>query len=365
MIKEGKIGVQEAISLIVITISIKGYFTSPSFVASILGPASWYMTLISSMVALIGFTVIYLLLKRFPNKGLIEAYEESLGGFFGFIFTIILFLYLLISTGVFLREFAETLKIYVLLLTPISFTIGIFLIIVASMCFCGLEGLARTARLFALGLLGGFLLVIVLASNNYDFHNLLPFWGYGPSKTALYGAARSSFYGEVAVLGIIANSLQGLSHLKKAGFTAVIISGLIIATALAATMAAFNYRTAEEVVSRMYELTRLIRIDGFWERLDPLFIFTWCIGTVIHVSFMLYCSISTYCKAFKIQDTRPVILPLTIVLFAITMLPNDFTTAIDYVKLFRQNGWIIYFGLPLVVLIIAVIRKKKGVQISA
>lgn len=362
MIKEGKIGVQEAISLIAITISVKVYFTSPAFVAKAIGTASWYMTLISAVTAMIGFTIVCMLLKRFPGKGLIEAFELSLGRTFGFVFSMTLILFILISTAVLIREFAEVLKVYSYPLTPPSLMIAIFLSSTAGVCFLGLESIARAAKLLGYFILAGFLIVVILAWNNYDYHYLFPILGHGVDKTVIYGVSRSSFYGEAITLGIIATSMQGLSHIKKAGYIALVISGLVIAIALLVSMMAFNYATAEEITSRMYTLARIIRIGGFLQRLDPIFLFTWCVGTLISASFLFYCTLSTYCKVFRIQDMRPTIIPSAIILFAAAMIPEDLTTVADIVHILRMYGWSIFFGLPLIALIIAIIRKKKGVS---
>lgn len=59
---------------------------------------------------------------------------------------------------------------------------------------------------------------------------------------------------------------------------------------------------------------------------------------------------------------RPTIIPSAIILFAAAMIPEDLTTVADIVHILRMYGWSIFFGLPLIALIIAIIRKKKGVS---
>src|SRR5659263_658599 len=86
LIKEGKFGPQEAISLITITIVTGGVFTGPSRRASYVGAATWYKTLISAATAALGFTFVYLLLKHFAGKHIVEIFEITLGRFLGFIF---------------------------------------------------------------------------------------------------------------------------------------------------------------------------------------------------------------------------------------------------------------------------------------
>lgn len=365
MIKEGKIGVQEAIFLIVITITVKAYFSSATFLAKAVGTASWYTTLISSATAILGFTAIYFLLKRFPGKDLIQVFELSLGRVMGFIFSMVLAVSLFIDAALILREFSEILKIYTMPLTPPSFVIGTFSIVMCGVCFMGLECLVRFSRLFGYFLLIGFLAVIILAWNNYDHHSLFPIMGYGLTKTISYGVSRSSFYGEVIILGVIAASLQGTAHLKKVGYISLIISGIITSSVLFFSLMAFNYSIAQEVASQMYSLTRTIRIGGFLQRLDPLFIFTWGIGTLISVTALFYAFLSIYSKIFRIQDMRPLIVPSAIILFTVAMIPSDFITVTQYVHVLRQNGWIVFYGLPLVALIVATTRKKKGTGKSA
>lgn len=365
MIKEGKIGVQEAIFLISITICVRVYFTSPAYVAKATGTASWYMTLISAFMAIIGFTFVYILLKRFPGKDLIGAFELSLGRIAGFVFSIVIGVYLFINAAIVLREFVEMMKVYVLPLTPPSFIVGTLLIMTVGACFLGLESIARFSKLTGYFLLAGFLSVCLLAWNNYDFRNLFPLFGYGLDKTIIYGLSRSSFYGEVIILAIISTSLQGLSHIKKAGYISLVISGIITSISLFTTMLAFNYATSQEITSRVFELTKVIRVGDFLQRLDPIFVFTWSIGSTIAVTVYFYTGISTYCKSFRIQDMRPVIIPAAILLFAVTMIPQDLVSVADIVHLTRQYGWSIFFGLPLIALIVAVIRKKKGEQKSA
>lgn len=356
--KEGKIGVQETICFIVIAITVKAYFTSPAYIAQATGTSSWYVTLISATTALIAFIIICWLFKRFPGKDFITIFKESLGKFFGTIFSLVLCGFFIINNSLLLREFSEVLRIYILPSTPISLVMGTLTLTAVTINFLGFEAIVRFAKLMAYLLLAGFITVIILNYNHYDFYNLFPIQGYGLKNVAFHGFSRSSFYSEVILLGVLAPSLQGISHIKKIGVTSIIISGLITSLSLMTTMMALNYATAQETASRLYELTRIINRGGFLQRLDPLFIFPWSIGSIISFTGVFYISVSTYCKSFNIQDIRPTLAPFGIIIFTLSMVPKDFTSLIGYVQITRQNGWIIAFGLPIFVLIVSILRKK-------
>jgi spore germination protein KB len=335
------------------------FFTSPGILADILGTATWYMTLLSAAAAAVGFTFIYLLLKRFPGKNLVEAFEASLGRFCGFIFSFLLTQLFILNASAIIREFVEVLKVYVLPLTPISFLIGIFVAVVTVVSFLGLETIARYAKMSAYILLVSFITVLILASQKYETYRMFPIFGYGLAKTIRHGLARSSFYGEVLILAVVAGSLQGTKYIKKAGYLSLVLSGILVSSALLAFTLTFPYYTGAEITAPMYQLTAMIDYGRFLQRLEPIFLFIWFVSSFLSVTAIFYTSASLYCKIFRIQDIRPIIFPFANILFTVAMMPSDITTvATGYIHIFREYGWTILYIPPLIALIIAIIREK-------
>lgn len=361
MIKEGKFGVQEAVSIVVISIVAKLFFTSPAVLADIIGSTGWLSTLISAAVAAVEFTFIYLLLKRFPGKNIVEIFDIALGRFFGFIFSGLLVLFFLYDAASVVRESAEVLKAYILPLTPPSIVIGFFLIGAVIFSFLGLESIARVSKLSAYFVFSILIIVLILASQNYDFRRLFPIFGFGLDKTLVQGALRSSAYGEVIILAVIAGSLQGVKHIKKAGYLSLGLSAVLGHLIFLAFSMTFPYYAAREILSPMYEMTTLIDYGTFVQRLDPIFLFIWTAAALIIQTIYFYIAASIYCKMFRIQDIRPVILPFAIIIFCSALIPKDSTSVvIGYVQTIRQFTWPIIFIPPIIALIAAILRKKKG-----
>ncbi|HZJ83020.1 MAG TPA: endospore germination permease [Clostridia bacterium] len=359
MIKEGKFGVQEAIWLTTITISSKIFYTSPGLVAGIVGNTGWYMTLISMGTAILGFTFIYLLLKRFPGKDIITIFNDTMGGIIGFIFSGVLGLYLFFLAASTISEFAEVIKIYVFPLTPPSLIIGIFAAGVLVLCLLGLESLARFAKLTIYTMFFGFILISFLGIDIYDFNRLFPILGYGADKVLMNGLLRSSAYGEVIILAVFATSLQGINHVKKAGYVSLIISGISISISLLIFSLSFPYHTAQEITAPMYQMATLIDYGRFIQRVEPVFLFIWFISSFISTTGIFYCFVSIYCKMFRIQDTKPIIMGSIIILFASAMIQSDIgIMAAENIQNIRQYGWIPPFILPLIALIIGILRKR-------
>jgi spore germination protein KB len=366
MIKEGKFGVHEAICLITIAICNKIFFTTPGYVTRSVGTASWYMTVISCVSALVFFTFIYRLLKRFPDKNIVEIYDASLGRLVGFVFSFGLLVSFLAYSGIFTREFVDVMKVYVFPNTPPSFLIGVLLIVVAVSAFLGLETIARVAKLGGYIALFGYLLILILSSGYFEFAHLFPILGYGLGKTVTTGISRSAAYAEVVILAVFAGSLQGIRHIKKAGYISLILSGFLLTLGLLCYSMIFEYTSTQEITAPMYVMTRLIKYGKFFQRLDPLFLFLWIITTVIYISILFYTTVSIYCKMFRLQDTRPVIVPMVVLVFTIAIFPRDFPSVVsEYIQRIRIYGNITFYVLPIIALIVAVLRKKKGERYNA
>lgn len=361
MIKEGKFGTVEGVFLITITIFSKVFYTSPSVLARFLGNSGWYMTLLSAFAAAIGFTFVYLLLKMFPDKDIVQIYNVSLGPFLGFVFSFILALYMMFDAVTTLREFTEVLKVYAMPLSPPEYIMGIFTAAVLMLTIFGIETIARVAKLNAYTVLIGFFLILILGWQSYKIYHLYPILGYGLDKTLFYGFSRSSVYGEVIIVAIIARSLQGIKHIKKIGYISLLLSGILISVSLFAFALSSSYSTAPEITAPMYELASRVNYGRFIQRIEPVFFFVWNVSSLISVIVMFYAFVSLYTKMFKIQDIKPAAIASAVILYFSAMLQKGIgEVALGSVQDIRMFGGFIIFIPPVIALLIAKLHKKGG-----
>jgi spore germination protein KB len=365
MIKEGKFGESEAIWLVTITMISKVFFSSPATLTSLVGNATWYTTLISSAVAFLGFYFIYCLLNRFPQNDLTEIFDIALGKIGGFIFSLILMCFFIILTAFRISESTAFLKVYVIPESPNWFSSGIFIVCIYIFSVLGLETMARFSKAVIYTLLSGLIFVLVLSMQNFDVNNLFPVFGYGIDKIAANGLARSSVYGEVIVFAVFAKSFQGVKYIKREGFISLIVATLVISGCLLAYALTFPYYVAQEITAPIYEMSILISYGRFIQRVEALFLYVWIISTFLSTTVTFYSFVWIFCKAFKISDKRPVILGGCLIVYAASLIHKNIISIIyDYIRYARNFGSIPVFVLPLIVLIVAMIR-KKGVKTNA
>lgn len=354
-------GTYEAVCLTTLMMIAKVFYASLSVIIKAEGTAAWYGTIISCITSLIVFYLMYLLLKRFPGLDITQVFEAVLGKVAGKILNLLFCTYVLFYAAANLREFIEMIKAYNLPYTPPSILIFGFIAVASLIAYFGLEGVARISAIVFIPVISGIAIILVLSIPYYDVDYLKPYWGYGFQKTLETGFLRSSAYEEFFILAIFINSIHGLKVFKKAGIISIVLTGIIFAVSILCYLMSFLYSVGSENLSGLFQLSRIIYFNRYVQRLESIFLFTWVIASLIAVSVAFYTSIGIYSKAFKIDNHRPLIFPFAFLLFMGALIPKNISELIQiYIHFIRQYSLIITYTIPVLVLLIAVIFKKRG-----
>ena len=359
--REGHFGFLEALSLMVIVLINKIFFTSPMTLIEKLGTSAWLGTLISCLASLSFFGLLYLLMKRFNGQDLFQIFETVTGKLVGRGLIFLISLYFLYYTAINAREFAAILKAYSLPYTPIYLIVLPLLVIAAAMTYVGLEGIARVAYVFVFPIFGGLVLILVLAFPVYDWDYLRPLFGYGLDTTIVVGLLRSSAYSEIIFLAIIINSIHGLKYFRRVGISALLICGLVFSLCCACILAAFQYPSSSEHLSGMFQLSRVIYYSRFFQRIEAIFLFIWVFASVITIAIGFYISLKAYCRAFLIKNHRPLLFSILLLTSAVCFLPRSFPEILQiHVRVIREFSFLLIYLVPILVLLVAVILRRGG-----
>jgi spore germination protein (amino acid permease) len=256
-------------------------------------------------------------------------------------------------------------KAYVLPYTPPSAIIFAFLGVVVFFAYEGLEGIARMSYVSFIIVILGLTSILLLPLPFYDIDNLFPLVGYSIQTTVYSGLLRTSAYSDVIFLAFIINAIHGVKQFKKVGLISLALSGVIISATILCSLLAFEYTQASENLSTLFQLSRVIYFNRFFQRVESIFIFIWVIASIINVALAFYMGVSIFCKTFKIPNHRPSILLFAFCTFTVTLLPKSLSEVVEKNVLFlRQYSFFITYLIPLLVLLIALIRGKKGEKIK-
>lgn len=363
MIKEGRFGTHEAIGISTVVLLTKVFYTNPGTAIKGAGTAAWYSTLISAFISIIIFLLVCVLMRRFPNRTLGDIFEDVFGKIIGKLLSLVFIGYFIFYAGSNLREFVEMIKAYNLPYTPPSVIIIAFLIPVILIAYLGNETLSRISYIGFWFVLVAIAFILCLDYPFYKVDCIFPLAGFNIKRTIVMGVTRTSAYDEVIILAFMINSIQGVKNFKKAGIIGLIISGITVSMVILCSIIAYDYTMAIENLSDLFELSREIYFGRFFQRFEAIFIFVWVTGSIITVAAFFYTAISIYCRSFKINNSKPILLPFVFITYIITLLPENLSKQIDKGTNFQRidSGLIIYL-IPIMTLIASFIFRKKGVN---
>ncbi|MGE5474144.1 MAG: GerAB/ArcD/ProY family transporter [Ignavibacteriales bacterium] len=351
-----------AICLLVNMINMQIFISFPRLITETGGTASWIISIYLMLLALIGFWLMSKLFRKFPGKDLLDIGQE-VGGkvlyiLIGLYFGIAGFLIEAIT----LREFAETLKVVSFVATPLSF---ILIFIIFAFIFSAFFGVEPIIRILSIGvpIIAVLYLVILLAlTPRFQVSNLLPIMGNGAYKVFGEGIFRLSFYSGLTILFFLPPFIKSFKKFKSSVYTAIIFSGIFMTAGTLTYIAIIPFPSSLEPTVPIYNLARLIHYGKFFQRVEPLFLIMWSFAAYMYFSSGLFFAIYSLKKALSLPYLRPLIIPCSIIIFNLAFLPKSFMSAVEIENtLTRTYSFIPIFGIPILLLIIASIR-RKGVQ---
>lgn len=353
-------GQWEATCLLTMLINTQIFLNFPRFMAESAGTAGWILALFVSVVVLIGFIVISKLYEPFKGKDLLEVAEKAFGGAGRVVVGILVTAYLVFIISVVLREFSEDMKTISLNESPISFVTLFFLSGMILGSYFGIEGIVRLGAIAVPVISIGYYFIIAAVSWHFDFDNIFPLMGNGPSEIFIKGLAKVSIFSALHLLFFIAPFLKNEKCFKKVGFLTIILTGINFVAGSFVYLVVFPYPTALENFLPIYQLAKLINYGRFFQRVESVFVFIWGTAALIYLSAGFFFIVHIFKITFRLKYYKPLIIPFAILVFNISLLPSSLMQSIELENdYFRNYIWIVTFLLPLIVLIFARARQRK------
>ncbi len=361
MIREGRLGIFEAVTLLFWPILGKIFLSYASGIIKENVSAAWIAVFLGCMAALLWFIPLYALMKRFPGEDLISIGVKSAGPLLGNLLTAVIVIFIFFSAAVTLRQIGETIIGTALPQVPLQVIILTFTIIMAFGTYWGLEATARIAAIttpFLIILLVGLLL---LQSGNLNINYLAPLGGPGTGKLLLNGFMRSSILSELVLLAFLAPALPR-KKIGVAGIYLIGLSTLFLTVIMMVGQAIFPPPVAAENTFPFYEISRSVYFGRFYQRVETIFILIWITITLFSMIVRFYFATTGLARIFKMPYYQPLIGMAALVTMAAGLLFPSYTSVVWWDNLIRGRwAWVPAFAIPLVIYLIAVVRGKSSV----
>lgn len=361
-IREGHIGYREGIALLAITLSSKVFLTCPRNLISEGQTAGWLVSLAHLLVALVAVLPGLVLLKKYPDRTLIEIAEESGGAVTGILVSLLMFFFFVFTVIIILRQFTETVIVALLPTTPISIITLFFLLGMVYPCYQGIESLSRGAWLLMpyllIGLFG--VLALVLPKANVDY--ILPFWGAGLPHVLKAGALKSSMLGEILLVTLLNPYLRDRQKLTPVVIGSLVIYGVLFTLTVLIYQMVFPFPSATSLGPYpLYNMARLVYFGRFLQRVEAIFVFIWVFSLLVAMSAIFYGASVSLARGLKLPVYRPLLFPVAVLVYSLNFLVPNFPSAawLD-AEVLHNYGWTIAFGLPALVWLLSRVKDKGG-----
>ncbi|MEH7125179.1 endospore germination permease [Bacillus sp. JJ1532] len=358
--EKGKISSLQMAMLMYPTIVATAILSVPSLTAKFAQQDLWLSPILASII---GFVTVYItvsLHKLYPGQTIVQFSEHIIGRFPGKILDFFILSFYLITTGVVVRVYAEFIVGSFLFKTPISLIISLMALLCAFSVHGGLEVVGRVAQLIFPIFVIPLIILIILLSRDFEISNILPILERGiipPLKGAIVP------FGWFSEFFLIIFLLPFLADMKK-GMKYGIMTVFVVMVTLVGVNLIVLFVLGTTIDSKVYPLmvaSRYISLADFFENLESVVMALWIVGAFVKISMLYYVVALGTAQWLNLTDYRPIIWPIGILIveFSFWSLPNTMEYSRYTVKGFPFYAILIQTIIPLFLLIIAVLRKRK------
>lgn len=364
--KEKVSGYQVKVLLITTILGTSIIFV-PSIVARSAKQNGWISVLLAGFVGFLVILITTYLGRRFPDKTLIEYSGEIIGRWPGKALGFLYVMFYLITGAVIAREFTNLLNVMFLTNTP-AYVITFFLILMGGVAVNkGFEVIARANEFILPLFLGSVILIFLLIGQDIHLNLLIPIMDEGLKPVLEGSVVPIGWFGEASILLILIPYLNAPNESTLAGLKVIAFVAVTQLIVFITTVGVMGHHLAAQHSFSFLNLARYIQVAEFLTRVEPLVMISWVTGVTIKISVFYFVTVVAAAQVLGLKDYRITVIPigLLFLIISLTFLPNT----VQLVH-FLEKTWPMFLAapfqivIPLVLLIIAMVRKKGGAKVE-
>lgn len=358
--EDGHIGLLQGVILVYASLTAKLFLQYPAFLIEVGGPAGWQVALVMTVAALLLFLPTAALARRFPGQGLSEICQQVAGPFLGILFTLAICAWLLATVTITIRNFTENFIIAMLPTTPPSILTAVIVVCIVYCSYRGIEPLSRATQILFPVILAGLLVMLFFNLPRSEIGRLYPFWGHGFPETATGGVFYAGMGAEVVALILLGSAFRTPSTLRNSGLVGLLLFGLTTAAVTAVLVMVFGAPDAAQQPFPMFTLARLVYLGRFLQRTESLIVMFWFFAAGVRLAVLFHAAAVGITGSLGLPFYRPLLFPLALLVGSLSLLPEDFLVVLRLDRDWLRPLGGAVFLIPLLLLVLAAVRRKGG-----
>lgn len=350
--------IQTTAILISSTIGL-GFLGMPRRVVEAADSGAPLVTLLGVMLAFAGLFFITVLGKSFPKKSLVLYSEDIVGKWPARIGSVLIIAFFIALTASNARGFGIVIKTAVLKETPLELVVIVMLLLAAVASRQDKATFAYIHLFYLPLLLLPGLLIFPLALTNVEPIYLLPVWGSDvrgmlSGVLTIAGLLQGSF-----VLTMIIPAMRQPERAITASLWGMGVAGIICFIVVIITLAVFGQEEIKQLVWPSLDLARAT-VFPVIERLDAAFLIGYVVTVFTTLYATYYFTVHTMSELFRLRDHRMLAVFMFPFVFLLAMTPQTMKEWAAMTEVVEMIGLCLTLLYPLVLLIVAFVRKKGG-----
>lgn len=335
-----------------------GMITLPTLMAKAVGHDGWISILITGFISVILGGLITLLLKRYSNKSIYDINSLIFGKVIGFIFNVLLIIYLMLAAAASARVFSIFLKITLLPRTPPFLLIPFVMSPSIYLVWCGLKSVVRFKYVSLMAYVVSIIYLIMLIKH-YRFSFLMPVGEAG--MVPILSGVKTGFY---TFLGLelvvfVFPEITDKKNIFRWYIIANILTTLFSLVIVITSTALFGENLLKIQTIPLFNSARVYNAP-ILERLDLYLIALWFIVMGCSMRAYMFAAYYSIGKVFKVKDKKTSVFFFFMVLIFLSRIPKDVNEAFIVREIISLAGIGVYLFLVLCLILSFV--KRKGVK---
>lgn len=339
-----------------------GILTLPASLVKEAGTDAWILAIISGLSNIPFIYFICRVGERYGEQGFLQTLKDLFGKFLGTLLCIPVLLYFVFISGLEVRIFAETIKVFLLNNTPLEF---IIIPLLTLSVFLARSGVEPTSRFFEavtpIAIVILVVLIVIAIPNRKDITNIRPFLTTPVIKyiTGLWTGI-FSFVGFEIVM-VLFPFIRKPKEVFKASviplFTIIVVYTVVVIECISK----FGLKETKALIYPTMTLVKASEVPGaFIEGVEGLLLSIWVV--------FIFTTLASYIFGFSViggdllkHRERKHVIALFLPIMYLVSLSGD-----NVAQLFEMVDWmVIYLGsytamiLPAVMFIMMLIRRRK------
>ncbi|CAM3435948.1 endospore germination permease [Paenibacillus lupini] len=360
-----QITVIQASAVLVSTIIGVGVLALPLFAVRAADSGGPLVTLLAVLLAFVGLALITWLGIRFPDQTIIRYSEVIIGKWLAWIGSMLIILFFAVLTSLTAREFGEVVVTSVLKETPVEVTVIVMLLLATISTRHGITTFAHIHTFYVPFLLIPVLVIVALSLKNAEAINLLPILGNEPSGMLKGTLTIAALFQGAFILTAVIPSMKHPEKAMKASVWGMVIAGGLYIIIVAATISVFGSEEIKQLLWPTLELAKATTLPAnILERLDAAFLAVWVTAVFTTLFSSYFFTIYAMSHLFRLREHKLFSYFILPFVFVMAMLPTNIVQMYEIIENVGRIGLIITTGYPGLLLIVSILRKKRGNRIA-